>query len=72
MLCVETDTMSQAAQVFARRLARREFGRRGDVRVCNLDSYAADGSRAEYSAFIGLTRGNTTTGHNVRFTVNEA
>lgn len=34
-----------------------------------MGSYAQDLSFAEFSAFIGTTKGNETIGHNVSFTV---
>lgn len=59
-----------AAEVFARRAARRAFGRRGIVRVLNEDSYTRNLSIVEFAAFIGYPSGrNETSGHNVRFTV---
>ncbi len=59
-----------AAEIFARRAARRAFGRRGIVRVLNEDSYTRNLSIVEFCAFIGYPSGhNETTGHNVRFTV---
>jgi len=66
---VKAESIAEAASIFAQRAARREFGPRGDVRTCNQGSYAQNGSCAEYSAFIGRTRGNETTGHNINFTV---
>lgn len=59
-----------AAEVFAKRAARRAFGKRGIVRVLREDSYAPDYSLIEFEAFIGYPSGpNETTGRNVRFTV---
>jgi len=59
-----------AAEVFARRAARRAFGRRGIVRTMVEDSYTRNLSIVEFAAFIGYPTGrNETTGHNVRFTV---
>jgi len=67
-----------AADVFASRLARREYGKAGYVRTIRLDSWTQDGSIATFECFIGrplygLTRNEsdrgTTTGHNVRLTV---
>lgn len=59
-----------AAEVFARRAARRAFGRRGIVRTLVEDSYVPNLSIVEFAAFIGYPTGhNETTGHNVRFTV---
>ena len=66
---VFADGLGEAAAIFAARLARKSYGSRGDVRALNVSSYAADNSIAEYSAFIGLTRGHETTGHTVNFTV---
>lgn len=60
----------EAAEVFARRAARRAFGRRGLVRTLVEESYAEDFSLIEFSAFVGYASGpNETTGRNVRFTV---
>jgi hypothetical protein len=50
-------------------LARKTYGAKGDARTVQQGSYSQDGSLAEYSAFIGLTRKNETSGHNVNFTV---
>lgn len=59
-----------AAEVFAKRAARRAFGRRGIVRTLNEESWTKDFSLIEFSAFIGYPSGpNETTGRNVRFTV---
>jgi hypothetical protein len=59
-----------AAEVFARRAARRAFGKRGIVRTMVEDSYTRNLSIVEFAAFIGYPTGrNETTGHNVRFTV---
>ena len=66
---VFADGLGEAAAIFAARLARKSYGSRGDVRALNVSSYASDNSLAEYSAFIGLTRGGETTGHTVNFTV---
>lgn len=67
---VRAEGILDAAEVFARRAARRAFGRRGIVRVLREDSYAPDYSLIEFEAFIGYPSGfNETTGRNVRFTV---
>ena len=59
-----------AAEVFARRAARRAFGKRGLVRTLVEDSYTRNLSIVEFAAFIGYPSGhNETTGHNFRFTV---
>lgn len=60
----------EAAEIFAKRAARRAFGRRGLVRTLVEESYAEDFSLIEFCAFIGYPSGpNETTGHNIRFTV---
>jgi hypothetical protein len=62
--------IAEAAEVFARRAARRAFGRRGYVRSLVEDSYVPNLSIVEFAAFIGYSTGrNETTGHNYRFTV---
>ena len=62
--------MRDAAEVFARRAARRAFGKRGLVRTLVEDSYVPNLSIVEFAAFIGYPSGrNETTGHNFRFTV---
>jgi hypothetical protein len=67
---VRSDSIHSAAEIFARRAARRAFGRRGIVRVLNEDSYTRNLSIVEFAAFIGYSTGrNETTGHNFRFTV---
>jgi hypothetical protein len=59
-----------AAEVFARRAARRAFGKRGLVRTMVEDSYTRNLSIVEFAAFIGYPTGpNETTGHTIRFTV---
>ena len=59
-----------AAEIFARRAARRAFGKRGLVRTLVEDSYTRNLSIVEFAAFIGYPSGhNETTGHNFRFTV---
>ena len=62
--------IAEAADIFAKRAARRAFGRRGYVRSLVEDSYTRNLSIMEFSAFIGYSTGrNETTGHNYRFTV---
>lgn len=59
-----------AAEIFAKRAARRAFGRRGLVRTLVEDSYTRNLSIVEFAAFIGYSSGrNETSGHNFRFTV---
>lgn len=66
---VKAETINEAAQLFAARMARAEFGKRGDCRTCTMGSYAGNGSMAEFHAFIGITKNHETTGHNVQFSV---
>ena len=67
---VRAEGIYSAAEVFARRAARRAFGRRGLVRTLVEDSYVPNLSIVEFAAFIGYSSGrNETTGHNFRFTV---
>lgn len=67
---VRADGIIDAAEIFAKRAARRAFGRRGLVRTLVEDSYVEDFSLVEFGAFIGYPSGpNETTGHNIRFTV---
>lgn len=67
---VRADGIAEAAEIFAKRAARRAFGKRGYVRTMVEDSYAPNLSIVEFAAFIGYSTGrNETTGHNYRFTV---
>ena len=67
---VRSDSIRDAAGVFAKRAARRAFGKRGLVRTLVEDSYTRNLSIVEFAAFIGYSTGpNETTGHNIRFTV---
>lgn len=67
---VRADGIADAAEIFARRAARRAFGKRGYVRTLVEDSYVLNLSIVEFAAFIGYSTGrNETTGHNYRFTV---
>jgi len=50
----EIQRPADAALVFANRLARREYGRRGYARTIRCDSWAADGSSKNYEVFIGV------------------
>ena len=67
---VEAESMREAAEVFAARAARDEFGSAGYCRTCTLGSWSQDNTLGEFSAFIGRSTGrNETTGHNINFTV---
>ena len=63
---VQANEMKDAAEVFAGRLARKQFGRKGYCRICRLDGWDEQGRFGEYEVFIGYNgaeRG-TTVGHN--------
>jgi hypothetical protein len=66
---VDTETALEAAEIIAGRIARRQYGRRGYCRVLRMESWSADHSHSEYSAFLGYKRNGETIGSNVRFTV---
>lgn len=65
--------MREAAELFALRAARREFGRgRARVGALRMDSYRIDGKMEEFEAFIGYATGlHEVSGHNIRFCVYE-
>lgn len=66
------DDSKAAAWMFAARMARREFGKRGYCRTLRLDSRAMDGSYVNYEVFIGVRCSHdltTTAGHNVWLTI---
>jgi hypothetical protein len=70
MRSVSADSMREAAEIFANRLARKAYGRRAYARTCNLNSWSQDNALGEYEAFVGYRTGtHETTGHNERFTV---
>lgn len=55
----------QAAEIFAQRLARREFGRNGRVGALRLDTWSEDGSTHRFEAFVGRHTGaGDISGHN--------
>lgn len=64
---VQAKSAEEAAEIFANRLARREFGRRGYCRTLRLDSWTRDGTLHVFEAFIGKSLPGdpfTTAGHN--------
>ena len=71
---VTAENMSEAAEIFAGRMARKKYGKTGYCRTCNLESWSQDQTLGEFNAFIGYTpagkhnRG-TTVGGNIRFSV---
>ena len=73
-VAVMAEDMSEAAEIFANRIARKNYGKRGYCRTCNLNSWSRDHSLGEYQAFIGYTPAgkhnrNSTAGNNIRFSV---
>tara|TARA_R100000808_G_scaffold6072_2_gene18229 strand:+ start:11741 stop:11986 length:246 start_codon:yes stop_codon:yes gene_type:complete len=54
---VEADDPSEAAEIFAARLARREHGRAGRVGPVNMNGFVYGGGVWDYSAFIGYKGG---------------
>lgn len=65
----DEDQDFDAGEYFAGVMARREYGRRGHVGPCRLDSWTEDGMCEEYDAFVGVSDGNGMTGRNIRFVV---
>ncbi len=65
---VKARTMNDAAATFAKRAARREYGRTGSARKPRLDTVSRDGTHGRYEAFIG--KGNT--GRNIWLSVYKA
>ena len=69
----EAADMGEAAQIFASRAARRQYGRTGYALRPTMQSYAQGIDLAEFSAFIGYSTGrNETSGDNFNFTVRRA
>lgn len=67
---IVAESMIEAAETFALRKARKVFGRSARVAALCSHAWSADGSMAEWSAFIGYRTGqHETTGHNVMFSV---
>jgi len=64
---VDADSPKEAAEIFANRHARKEFGKRGYCRTVRLDCWARDGRTFHFEAFIGrdIDRQGTCQGHNV-------
>lgn len=70
---ISAETMSEAGQIFATRMARKTYGNSGYCRTHRIDSYSRDGKVAEFDCFVGYTTGhNVTTGHNIRLTVSRS
>ena len=58
-----------AGRYFAGIIARREYGRRGTVGPCRINSWSADGSFGEYEVFIGIPCADGISGHDIMFSV---
>ena len=70
---IQAEGMKDAAEIFALRQARKEYGKAATVRTLNIRAHAQDNSFAEFEAFIGRRTGkHETTGHNLHFTVSRA
>lgn len=65
----DSDEWFSAGEYFAGVLARREYGRRGHVGVCRLNSMTEDGRINEFEAFVGVSDGHGMTGKNIHFVV---
>ena len=72
-LSVEAESMREAAEIFGERLARRKYGKRGQVGACRCNGHTQDGSYGDYDLFIGYPSDqNQTTGHNVMLSIRAA
>jgi hypothetical protein len=61
----EVQTVTDAARIFANRLARRTYGKRGYCYTVRADSWATDNSSHTFEAFIGRDVPNSgCEGHN--------
>ncbi len=67
---VEAESMQEAANIFADRLARRKYGKNA-VSHTNQNSWSRDGLMGEYQAFVGRydRQSRSSTGDNVWITV---
>lgn len=66
----DAGSQREVGEIFARRKARRLYGRRGTVGALRLDSWSQDGTVMEFDAYIGRpVRDGGVAGRNVRFTV---
>lgn len=62
----DVQNASDAACIFANRLARRQYGKRGYARIVRPDSWSADGLSHVFETFIGKDSryGGGCVGHN--------
>lgn len=67
---VVSDSIKEAAEMFANREAKNVYGKKGFCRIMNVNCHSEDYSTIECCAFIGYKSGrDSTTGHNFNFTV---
>ena len=67
---VLTDSPREAAEIFALRTARKQYGKAASVGALHLNSYSSSGDVHEFTAFIGYPSArNETTGHNIHLVV---
>lgn len=70
---VKAEDMREAARIFADRMARRKFGKRGIAFSPKMGAYDPRMRFAEFTAFIGYKSGQSeTTGSDLHFTVSIA
>ena len=62
---VEADSGSDAVEIFAERLARKEYGKRGRVGAIRHDSSSMDHTSSTWEIFIGYKNDGGLTGRNV-------
>ena len=61
--------VGEAAEIFANRWARRQYGKRGFCYKARLDSWGGKGGFHNYECFVGVPEGNGCTGRNIWLTV---
>lgn len=62
---VQARNADEAAEIFANRWARREYGKRGFCYKARLDSWGEHGSFHTFECFVGVPEGNGCTGRNI-------
>ena len=60
----QVEDIKEAAMIFADRLARQNYGRRGFCHNINANSWSPDYTSIQYQAFIGAPRENGCCGGN--------
>lgn len=69
---VEAEGIREAAAIFAGRMARRKFGKRGVALTPKMGAYDPKLRFAEFDAFVGYRAGSGIDGINLHFTVSIA